>query len=57
MGYSVERIEELRQLMYDLIAKEKDLLNVEVIRVSQQLDLALNEYNRLLINIHSSLMK
>lgn len=50
MGYSVERIEELRQLMYDLIAKEKDLLNVEVIRVSQQLDLALNEYNRLSIN-------
>ncbi len=43
----LERIEELRQLMHYLITKEKDLLNTEIIKVSQQLDLVINEYNRL----------
>ncbi|WP_294152666.1 aspartyl-phosphate phosphatase Spo0E family protein [uncultured Clostridium sp.] len=33
----LEKIEELRQLMHYLITKEKDLLNTEVIKVSQQL--------------------
>lgn len=44
----LERIEELRKLMHYLISKEKDLLNTEVIKVSQQLDLVINEYNRLI---------
>lgn len=43
----LERIEELRQLMYDVITKEKDLLNIDVVKISQQLDLVINEYNQL----------
>ena len=44
----IERIEELRQFMHDVINKEEDLLSIEVIKISQQLDLVINEYNRLL---------
>lgn len=44
----LEEIENLRERMHNLIIKEKDLLNKEVINVSQQLDLVINDYNRLL---------
>lgn len=41
------QIEEFRELMHDLIKKEKSLLHWKVIEVSQILDSVLNEYNRI----------
>lgn len=43
----IVKIENLRDIMYDLIAKEGNLLHVKVIKVSQDLDRLLNEYNRI----------
>ena len=43
--YLRNKIEELRALMHELIIKEGNLLNFNVIKVSQDLDKVLNEYN------------
>lgn len=49
---NLEKIEiiiyEMRQSLYELINKKQDLLDVEVIEASQELDKALNEYNIIL---------
>ncbi|NRT90922.1 aspartyl-phosphate phosphatase Spo0E family protein [Clostridium beijerinckii] len=38
-------IYEMRQALYTLIDKKENLLDMEVIAASQELDKALNEYN------------
>lgn len=43
----IVKIEKLRNIMHDLIAKEGNLLHFKVIKVSQDLDKLLNEYNRI----------
>ena len=45
----LEKIEKLRKEMNDLIMEKGDLLDQEVIIVSQKLDSVLNEYNKILI--------
>lgn len=49
---NLERIEmiiyEMRQSLYEIISKKQDLLDIEVIAASQELDKALNEYNIIL---------
>lgn len=42
------KIEELREMMYDVIKEEENLLHWKVIEVSQMLDSVLNEYNRII---------
>lgn len=41
-------IYEMRQALYEIIDKKEDLLDIEVIAVSQKLDDILNEYNQLI---------
>lgn len=41
------RIEELRELMYEIISREGNLLHSKVIEISQELDKYLNEYNKI----------
>ncbi|WP_125152355.1 aspartyl-phosphate phosphatase Spo0E family protein [Clostridium rectalis] len=43
----IKKIEEVRQAMYKLL-EEKDILDPEVVALSQFLDDILNEYNNLL---------
>lgn len=43
------RIEILRELMHEIIEKEDSLVNCRVIEISQELDIVLNEYNRMYI--------
>lgn len=43
----VVKMEELRQKMNELIVKQGNLLDSRVIKISQDLDKILNEYNRL----------
>lgn len=43
----IAKIEKLRDIMHDLITKEGNLLHFKVIKVSQDLDKLLNEYNRI----------
>ena len=43
-------IEEMRQALYRMIDKKENLLDLEVIHVSQKLDEILNEYNKLIKN-------
>lgn len=43
-------IEEMRQALYRMIDKKENLLDEEVIYVSQKLDGILNEYNKLIKN-------
>lgn len=38
-------IHEMRKSLYEIINKKEDLLDIEVIAASQELDKALNEYN------------
>jgi len=49
---NLEKIEmiiyEMRQSLYEIISKKQDLLDIEVIAASQELDKALNEYNIIL---------
>lgn len=40
----IRKIEEIRNHMYDLISEKTDLLDPEVVRISQMLDITLNEY-------------
>ncbi|EES48023.1 aspartyl-phosphate phosphatase Spo0E family protein [Clostridium botulinum] len=42
------KILKLRQALQELIAKENNLLDPKVIAASQELDEALNDYNKLL---------
>lgn len=42
------KIENLRKLMHEIIEVEKNLLHWRVIEISQELDIVLNEYNRML---------
>lgn len=46
-------IYEMRQALYELIDKKENLLDIEVISASQELDKALNKYN----SIQSRIMK
>lgn len=46
-------INEMRQALYELIDKKENLLDIEVIAASQELDKALNKYN----SIQSMIMK
>ena len=39
-------IDEMRQALYKLVEKKENLLDEEVIASSQELDKALNEYNK-----------
>lgn len=39
-------IDEMRQALYELMDKKENLLDKEVIAKSQELDKALNEYNK-----------
>ncbi|QEK13321.1 aspartyl-phosphate phosphatase Spo0E family protein [Crassaminicella thermophila] len=51
MGESKEirkKIENLRKYLYDLIEQNKNLFAAEVVRVSQELDKVLNEYNSII---------
>lgn len=43
----VVKMEELRQKMNELIVKQGNLLDSRVVKISQDLDKILNEYNRL----------
>ncbi|SFC16779.1 aspartyl-phosphate phosphatase Spo0E family protein [Clostridium uliginosum] len=47
-----KKICEMRQLLQDLINEKSNLLDPEVIIVSQELDKALNEYNNLLKKVN-----
>nr|WP_243159387.1 aspartyl-phosphate phosphatase Spo0E family protein [Clostridium sp. SM-530-WT-3G] len=42
------KIENLRRLMHEVIEIEENLLHWRVIEISQELDIVLNEYNRML---------
>lgn len=42
------QIEKLREIMHNMIEVEQNLVHTEVVRVSQELDVMLNEYNRML---------
>lgn len=44
----LSKIEELRDLMYQLIDGKELLTNAELVSLSQELDKHLNKYNRLL---------
>ena len=41
------KIHKTRQSLYEMIDRKGNLLDIEVIKVSQNLDKILNEYNRL----------
>lgn len=41
-------INEMRKVLYDIIDKKQNLLDLEVITASQELDYILNKYNKLL---------
>lgn len=42
----------MRQALYELIGKKENLLDKEVISASQELDKALNEYNKNFLQVH-----
>ncbi|HCW52662.1 MAG TPA: hypothetical protein DG753_02745 [Clostridium sp.] len=42
------KIENLRRLMHEVIEIEENLLHWRVIKISQELDILLNEYNKML---------
>ncbi|WP_297429256.1 aspartyl-phosphate phosphatase Spo0E family protein [Clostridium sp.] len=44
------KIYKTRQVLHETIDRKGDLLDVEVINISQKLDSILNEYNKLLKN-------
>lgn len=39
------RIEILRELMHEIIEEEENLVNWRVVKISQELDVVINEYN------------
>lgn len=43
-------IEEMRQALYKIIDEKENLLDLEVVCLSQKLDKILNEYNKLIKN-------
>ncbi|CAM2743396.1 aspartyl-phosphate phosphatase Spo0E family protein [Hathewaya histolytica] len=44
----LKKIEELRSLMNQLISEKADLIDPDVVLLSQKLDILLNEYNEFL---------
>ncbi|WP_026887637.1 aspartyl-phosphate phosphatase Spo0E family protein [Clostridium beijerinckii] len=46
------KINELRGILHELIEEKANLLDHEIILASKELDNALNEYNRLISEMH-----
>jgi len=44
----IRKIEELRQLMYQLMGEKLILTDTEIVALSQKVDKLLNEYNKLI---------
>lgn len=45
---TINKVDELRKCMYDLLKEKGNLLDSQVICISRELDKALNEYNKVL---------
>ncbi|MBC2581305.1 aspartyl-phosphate phosphatase Spo0E family protein [Clostridium sp. DJ247] len=47
-GKLIIKIDEMREIMCKLIQEKSDLIDPEIVAVSQELDSVLNKYNKLL---------